>query len=109
LTPIVKKTGYEKALPQIEFWIKHKNSNIARAVTEGLRIWTGRDFFRENPEIAIALISLNKWTESLYLRKSIGNALRDIKKKFPEKIKKEISKWDKQDNKIAFIVQLINK
>lgn len=104
-----KNKGYEKALAKIEFWVKHKNSNIARAVTEGLRIWTGRDFFRENPKTAIELISSNKGTESLYLRKSIGNALRDIKKSFPQEINEEISKWDKKDNKVAFIVNLINK
>lgn len=104
-----KNKGYEKSLVKIKFWIKHKNSNIARAVTEGLRIWTSRDFFRENPKTAIELISSNKRTESLYLRKSIGNALRGIKKKFPEEIREEISTWDKQDKKIEFILKLINK
>lgn len=104
-----KNKGYEKALVKIKFWIKHKNSNIARAVTEGLRIWTSRDFFKENPKTAIELISSNKRTESLYLRKSVGNALRDIKKKFPQEIREEIYTWDKQDKKIEFILKLINK
>ena len=35
---------YEKALPIIEEWLADPNPNIRRAVTEGLRIWTGRPY-----------------------------------------------------------------
>ena len=66
--------------------------NIKRAVTEGLRIWTNRDYFKENPKVAIELIASNKATDSEYLLKSIGNDLRDIKKKHPQEIENEISK-----------------
>lgn len=57
-----------------------KKANVRRAVIEGLRIWTGRPYFKENPEIAIQLISEQKSDDSEYLRKSVGNALRDISK-----------------------------
>lgn len=45
--------GYQNALPEIESWINYENINVKRAVTEGLRIWTSRDFFKEHTEIAI--------------------------------------------------------
>ena len=40
-----KKTGYEKAIPIIDEWLKNNNPNTRRAVTEGLRIWTIRPYF----------------------------------------------------------------
>ena len=89
-----KHVGYENALPEIESWINNENTNIKRAVTEGLRIWTSRNFFKQHPEIAIELISRNRLADSEYLSKSIGNSLRDIRKKYPEAIEKETSKWD---------------
>lgn len=104
-----KHVGYENALPEIESWINNENTNIKRAVTEGLRIWTSRNFFKQHPEIAIELISRNRLADSEYLSKSIGNSLRDIRKKYPEAIEKEISKWDINHHKIQLILKLINK
>ena len=104
-----KHVGYENALPEIESWINNENTNIKRAVTEGLRIWTSRNFFKQHPEIAIELISRNRLTDSEYLSKSIGNSLRDIRKKYPEAIEKETSKWDINHHKIQLILKLINK
>lgn len=101
--------GYENVLPEIESWINSENTNIKRAVTEGLRIWTSRNFFKEHPEIAVEFISRNKLTDSEYLSKSIGNSLRDIRKKYPEVVEKEISKWDVNQHRIQFILKLINK
>ena len=100
-------TGYKEALPIIRDWMKDENSNVRRAVSEGLRIWTSRPYFREHPEEAIALLSSNRNDTSEYCRKSIGNALKDISKKFPELIHKELSSWqllskeEKQVYKIA--------
>ena len=75
---VCRHRGYEVSLPLIEEWITDDNSNVIRAVTEGLRIWTSRPYFKENPSVAIALIAKHKAHESEYLRKSVGNALRDI-------------------------------
>lgn len=44
-----KKVGYEKALPIIDEWLTHPYPNTRRAVTEGLRIWTSRPYFKEHP------------------------------------------------------------
>ena len=88
-----KKKGYEKALPIIDEWLKNNNPNTRRAVTEGLRIWTSRPYFKENPNEAIERIASLKEDVSEYVRKSVGNALRDISKKFPELIKIELGSW----------------
>ena len=45
--------GYKNSIPIIKEWLFDKNPNIRRAVTEGLRIWTSREYFKDNPKIAI--------------------------------------------------------
>jgi len=86
--------GYEDALPVIKEWLADPNPNVRRAVTEGLRIWTGRPYFREHPDLAIELLSPMHKDASEYVRKSVGNALRDISKKHKELVKNELCKWD---------------
>lgn len=106
---VCKHRGYEASLPLIEEWISNANQNVARAATEGLRIWTNRPFFRENPSMAIALIATNKAHASEYLRKSVGNALRDISKKHAELIRKEVLQWDLSNPRILFAYKLAAK
>lgn len=101
--------GYEKSLPKIKKWLRDKNPNVKRAVIEGLRIWTGRPYFKDNPAVAIALISAHKSDDSEYLRKSVGNALRDIAKKHADKVHAETSGWDLADKKTAFTYKLTRK
>ena len=101
--------GYEKALPIIKDWLNDPNPNVCRAVTEGLRIWTNRSYFKTNPQIAIQLISQHKASESEYLRKSVGNSLRDILKKHKELVEKEISTWDLSDKRIQFTYKYATK
>ncbi len=104
-----KDKGYEKSLPIIKDWLSDKNPNVCRAVTEGLRIWTSRPFFKINPQIAINLISQHKANESEYLRKSVGNSLRDISKKHKELVDKEISTWDLSNKQIHFTYKFVTK
>lgn len=89
-----KKIGYEQALLTIDEWLKNGNANAKRAVSEGLRIWTNRPYFKDNPDEAIRRLSSLKEDESKYLRKSVGNALKDISKKFPNLVKAELDSWD---------------
>ena len=77
--------GYEQALPVIKEWLADSSPNVRRAVTEGLRIWTGRPFFNDHPEVVIQLLSQLRNDESEYVRKSVGNALRDISKIMEER------------------------
>lgn len=101
--------GYKNALPIIKKWLTSKNPNVRRAVTEGLRIWTGREYFKENPMSAIKLLSKLRDDASEYVRKSVGNALRDISKKHKELVKKEIEGWDTSDKKITQTYKLASK
>ena len=106
---VCKHRGYEVSLPLIEEWLNDNNPNVIRAVTEGLRIWTSRPFFKENPSVTIALIAKHKESESEYLRKSIGNALRDISKKHAELIRQEVQQWDLSNPRILFTYKLAAK
>ena len=106
---VCKRRGYEMSLSLIEEWINDDNPNVVRAVTEGLRIWTSRPFFKENPSVAIALISKHKAHESKYLRKSVGNALRDISKKHAELIRQEVEQWDLSNPRIMFTYKFAAK
>ncbi|MCB0506594.1 MAG: HEAT repeat domain-containing protein [Cyclobacteriaceae bacterium] len=99
--------GYEESLPILKEWLSDKNPNVKRAVIEGLRIWTSRPYFKENPEIAIMLISEHKENESEYLRKSVGNSLRDIRKKHPGLVDGAIALWNKADPNIEFVINQI--
>ena len=104
-----KSIGYEKTLTVIDEWLNHDNPNTRRAVTEGLRIWTSRPYFKENPKEAIRKIANLKEDKSEYVRKSVGNALRDISKKFPELIKDELNTWKLENKEINQVYMLANK
>ena len=104
-----KKTGYEKALPIIDEWLENNNPNTRRAVTEGLRIWTSRPYFKDNPNEAIRRIANLKEDTSEYVRKSVGNALRDISKKFPGLIKAELNNWKLGSKEINQVYKLACK
>ncbi|WP_448699847.1 DNA alkylation repair protein [Mucilaginibacter sp. AW1-3] len=102
-----KDTGYEQALPEIKLWLSDRHHNLNRAVVEGLRIWTGRPYFKANPQAAIKLIAKLRSHDSEYVRKSVGNALRDIGKKHQSLVLKELTGWDLSDPKVAYVYKLI--
>jgi len=104
-----KKIEYEKALPVIDEWLGSNNPNTRRAVVEGLRIWTSRPYFKENPNEAIRRIANLKDDSSEYVRKSVGNALRDISKKFPDLIKIELETWKLESKEINQVYKLASK
>lgn len=106
---VCKHRGYEVSLPLIEEWLNDNNPNVVRAVMEGLRIWTSRPFFKENPAIAIALIAMHKAHKSEYLRKSVGNALKDLSKKHRELIRAEVRQWDLSNPRVLFTYKLATK
>ena len=104
-----KTIGYEKTLPTIKAWLKDKNPNVRRAASEGPRIWNQRPYFKEHPEVAVQLLSQLKDDESEYVRRSAGNALRDISRKEKELVRKELATWNKSDQKIASTYALASK
>jgi hypothetical protein len=101
--------GYEKALPEIRLWLNDPQPNLNRAVVEGLRIWTSRPYFKEHPDVAVKMISNLKTKESEYLRTSVGNALRDIRKKHGALVEEEMSTWNLEQPRIAFVYRLVAK
>lgn len=88
-----RNTGYKSAIPVIDEWLRSDNPNTRRGVTEGLRIWTSRPYFKVSPQEAIKRLARLREDASEYVRKSVGNALRDISRKFPELIKDELENW----------------
>lgn len=74
-----------------------------------MRIWTSRPYFKENPNEAIRRIASLKVDSSEYVRKSVGNALRDISKKFPELIKIELDSWYLESKAIKQVYKLASK
>lgn len=104
-----KETGYKKSMPIIKEWLNSDKANVRRAVIEGLRIWTSRPYFEENPDKAIALIAPLRNDESEYGRKSIGNSLRDISKKYPDLITEELKTWDTTSKQVMQVYKLAGK
>ena len=104
-----KIVGYESALPLIEEWLGSERANVRRAVTEGLRIWTSRPYFKDNPQTAIRLLAAHRDDDSEYVRKSVGNALRDISKKYPRMIAEELDTWDLSSKEIRQVHKLAGR
>lgn len=101
--------GYEEALPVVDEWLSDPRPNVRRAVTEGLRIWTNRPYFREHPGRAIARLSRLRSDTSEYVRKSVGNALRDISKKHPELVAAELETWNLETKEVSQVYRLASK
>ena len=104
-----KNKGYENSISVVDEWLSSDNPNTRRAVTEGLRIWTSRPYFKDNPQEAIKRIAPLKEDASEYVRKSVGNALRDISRKFPELIKEELKTWNLETKEIKQVYKLASR
>lgn len=104
-----KSTGYKESIPTIKDWITDGAPNARRAVSEGLRIWNQKDYFREHPELAIKFLAKLKDDDSEYVRRSAGNAIRDISRKEKELVRAELAKWDTSNPKIEYTYELASK
>ena len=104
-----KNIGYENAIPVIDEWLSSDNPNTRRAVTEGLRIWTSRPYFKGNPQESIKRLAALKEDVNEYVRKSVGNALRDISRKFSELIKEELKTWNLETKEIKQVHKLASR
>ena len=106
---ICKEKSYENSISLINEWCESENPNLIRAVTEGLRVWTNRPFFNQNPLLAIELISKHKSHHSEYVRKSVGNAIKDISRKHKELIISELKSWDLSNPLIQLTYKYVTK
>ena len=55
------------------------------------------------------MLSEQKNDMSEYVRKSIGNAIRDISKKYPKLVKKELDTWDRNSREVLQVYKLASK
>ena len=101
--------GYEEALPVIDKWLSDPHPNVRRAVTEGLRIWTSRPYFRDHPGDAVSRLSRLRGDSSEYVRKSVGNALRDISKKHADLVAAELETWSLETKEVSQVYRLASK
>lgn len=99
-------SGYEASLPVIKEWLGSGCANVRRAASEGLRVWTSRPYFKDNPRAAIDMLAALKSDESEYVRKSIGNALRDISRKHGGLVAEELGTWDLSSRKTLQVYKL---
>ena len=60
-------------------------------------------------EEAIRRLAALKEDFGKYVRKSVGNALRDISKKFPDFIRKELETWSLDSKEIKQVYHLASK
>jgi 3-methyladenine DNA glycosylase AlkC len=72
---------------------------MRRAASEGLRPWTNRSPFKEEPLLAIGLLAQRRNDADESVRLSVANALADISKKYPDAVSKELATWDRSDRR----------
>jgi hypothetical protein len=103
--------GYERALATIDAWLADDHPNARRAVSEGLRPWTSksRAYFAGQPAEAIRRLAALRADPSEYVRHSVGNALRDVRRSHPDLVDSEIATWDRSDPAIAFTFARVEK
>ena len=89
------KKSKNMTLNLLKQWAKAENENIRRLVAESLRPRAEIKWLRdpdENDVVLEILTSLNH-DSSIYVRKSVGNNLKDLTKYMPEKILNLIEDW----------------
>ena len=95
------KKNPEKTLDFLFSWVDSENENFRRIISESSRPMTEVKWLRDptkNDKILELLTKLRK-DPSIYVRKSVGNNLKDLSKYMPEKVLELMEKWIK-DSKI---------
>ena len=64
---------------------------------------------RDNPQEAIRRLAVLRSDASAYVRKSVGNALRDISKKYPELVAVELGTWNLETKEVSQVYRLASK
>jgi len=102
--PIISelKKKPEITLDFLSQWAKSENENIRRLVAESLRPQAEVKWLRDaakNDKVLEILTILNK-DPSIYVRKSVGNNIKDLTKYMPEKMLNLMEKWLKESKNI---------
>ncbi|TFF63470.1 MAG: hypothetical protein EU521_01550 [Promethearchaeota archaeon] len=95
--PII--AGLKKApdliLPVLSSWAEHKNENIRRMVAESLRPKAEVKWLR-NPDKnddVLNILTKMRMDQSIYVRKAVGNNIKDLSKYMPEKMLDLMESW----------------
>jgi 3-methyladenine DNA glycosylase AlkC len=91
--------GYEECVPEMRRWLSSPHPSIRRAVSEGLRPWTAskRAYFAEHPERAIELLGTLRDDVDRKVQESVGNALRDIGRKYFDLVLETVRRWVEEE------------
>jgi 3-methyladenine DNA glycosylase AlkC len=100
--PIISglKKNPEKVLEILAKWVNHENEYIRRLVAESLRPKATVKWLRnpeKNDKVLDILTEMRK-DPSLYVRKSVGNNIKDLSKYMPEKMLRLMESWLEQAN-----------
>ncbi|MHA1253011.1 MAG: DNA alkylation repair protein, partial [Candidatus Helarchaeota archaeon] len=97
------KKNRDKALEILDRWSDSDNHNYRRFVAESLRPKADIKWLRDpehNDKILEIITKLNH-DKSIYVRKAVGNNLKDLTKYMPDKILKLIEEWlEKKDSMV---------
>jgi hypothetical protein len=85
--------GWPESTGTLEDWLRHRKVNVRRAAAEGPRVWTQRGHFTQDPAEALRLLGLVRGDRSDYVVKSVGNAISDISKTWPELVLQTLEGW----------------
>ncbi len=96
------KRNPEKLLKLLLKWVKSENQNLRRIVSESLRPMAEVKWLRDpnkNDEI-LEILTLLRKDPSIYVRKSVGNNIKDLSKYMPEKTLDLMESWLNSEPKI---------
>ena len=100
--------GYEEALPVIDEWLSDPHPNVRRAVTEGLRIWTSRPYFRDHPGNAVSRLSRLRGDSSEYVRNP-WECVAGHQQEHPDLVAAELETWSLETKEVSQVYRLASK
>jgi len=90
----------EETLKLLLKWTKNEDENLRRIASESLRPHSAIKWLRDstkNDQI-LEILTVLREDKSIYVRKSVGNNLKDLTKYMPEKILKLVESWIDEAN-----------
>lgn len=89
------KASPAAVIPVMETWIQADDENLRRVVTESLRPLADIKWLRDSArnDAVLGLLAQCRADPSTYVRKSVGNNLKDLTKYMPEKILALAATW----------------
>lgn len=92
------KRNPEKMLAYLSLLTKNNNKNLRRLVSESLRPKTEIKWLRDpsKNDKVLKILTLLRKDNSIYVRKSVGNNIKDLSKYMPEKMLNLMESWLKE-------------